>query len=93
VLKLSTGIWILAAIPELFRWNHQPEAHVLIAATAHMTPRIDEWIILQPKSNVHFLRQDNETDGRPFVPCDPLARPTESELELFTFANGEDSCA
>ena len=67
---------------ELFCWDRQREAYVLCAATTHLTPMIDEWSILQPKSSVCFLRQDNQRDGRPLVSCDPLAPPADSELEF-----------
>lgn len=67
---------------ELFSWNREHSAYVLCAVTEHAALLADEWTVLQPKSDASFLRQDNLKDGRPLIPCDPLAPPTEAELEF-----------
>lgn len=79
VLTVGGGPSITA---ELFSWDRERDAYVLSGATEQVGLRTDEWAILRPKATASFLRQDNMTDGRPLVPCDPLAVPTEAELEF-----------
>lgn len=69
---------------ELFAWDEGHAAYVLSSVAGHQFLHLDEWTLLRPNPSTTFLRQDNERDGRPLVPCDPLAPPTKAELEFMS---------
>ncbi len=69
---------------ELFAWDEGRAAYVLGSIAGHQFLHLNEWSILKPRASATFLRQDNAGDGRPLVPCDPVAPATQAELEFMS---------
>lgn len=75
---------------EVFCWDESRNAYVLRAVAAHYPIPEGPWSLLSPLPDVCFLRQDNSTNGRPLITCDPLANATSAELEFVNLRNVDD---
>jgi len=69
---------------ELFAWDIDRNAYVLVNVAKHQWLQSNEWTVLAPKDSARFLRPDNTRDGRPLVECDPMAEPTQDQLEFLS---------